>query len=537
MSYRSVSATGVQKPQPRQVGAVFICLPDRVPLVSSALFRHTNNAPFTTVMTSPDFAAAQARVIARRAAAARPAPPPTPPSLPPALLNLPPGLRSLASTTLSTWTTFRHNPPTAPTPYFRVGQVDAELLDEELLQLLRGQVGDALKYFGGHIADDWSSEIGAILRAILWKLSIWDRGTSYGASLQGLKYVDARTQPSSIHAGSGQDPTKWQKAAYGLITVGGRYSWQKLEDWLLEREGGYEEPTPLVKRLSKLTAWVSSTHEMAALASFLVFLFNGKYRTLADRLLRLRLAPASSRTSREVSFEYLNRQLVWHAFTEFLLFLLPLVGISRWRRLLSRAWRKVKTMFSRTPEEDDTTAGGELGFLPERTCAICYRDQNVVGGGSEAEVLAQSGNIGGGVIGSAQTDVTNPYEAMPCGCIYCFVCLAQRIEAEEGEGWTCLRCGEVVKECKPWNGDVMEDIVEKTPNTLPDSRPKPPRRKSVGFVDDERKEEATIEEIDPMPMDEHDEQDQVEEDVRTIDSVSWVDGESEMDFEDEADYD
>jgi len=33
-------------------------------------------------------------------------------------------------------------------PAFRVGQVDAELLDEELLDLLKGQVGEALKYYG-----------------------------------------------------------------------------------------------------------------------------------------------------------------------------------------------------------------------------------------------------------------------------------------------------------------------------------------------------------------------------------------------------
>jgi peroxin-2 len=500
----------------------------------------TNNDLCSIVMTSPDFAAAQARVLARRAAAARSIPPPSPPSLPPALLNLPPGLRSLASTGLSTWTTLRHNTPQTPSPYFRVGQVDAELLDEELLQLLRGQVGDALKYFGGHIADEWSSEIGAILRAILWKLSIWDRGTSYGASLQGLKYVDARTHSSTIPSGSGQDPTKWQKAAYGLITVGGRYSWQKLEDWLLEKEGGYEEPAPLVRRLSKFTGWITMTHEMAALASFLVFLFNGKYRTLADRLLRLRLAPASAQTSRQVSFEYLNRQLVWHAFTEFLLFLLPLVGISRWRRLLSRAWKKVKSMFTQKADEEDANTGGELGFLPERTCAICYRDQNAVGGGSEAEVLAQSGNAGGGVIGSAQTDVTNPYEAIPCGCIYCFVCLAQRIEAEEGEGWTCLRCGEVVKECKPWNGDVLEDITEKPNQAISNSQSGLPRRKSVGFVDDEKEHEheATIEELDPMPMEDREGQIQDMEDARTIDSSSWVDGESEPeDFEEEVNSD
>ena len=32
-------------------------------------------------------------------------------------------------------------------PTFRVGQLDAEQLDEELLDLLKGQVGEALKYF------------------------------------------------------------------------------------------------------------------------------------------------------------------------------------------------------------------------------------------------------------------------------------------------------------------------------------------------------------------------------------------------------
>ena len=33
-------------------------------------------------------------------------------------------------------------------PAFRVGQLDAELLDEELLQLLKGEVGEGLKFWG-----------------------------------------------------------------------------------------------------------------------------------------------------------------------------------------------------------------------------------------------------------------------------------------------------------------------------------------------------------------------------------------------------
>ena len=229
-----------------------------------------------------------------------------------------------------------------------------------------------------------------------------------------------------------------------------------------------------MRLLSRLTSFISTGHSIAAFASFLVFLVNGKYRTLVDRVLRLRLTPPTSQVSREVSFEYLNRQLVWHAFTEFLLFLLPLVGIGRWRRWISRAWRKTKSVLHAGEASEADTKQGDLAFLPERTCAICYNDQNPTST-SENEVITASA-LSGGVVGSAQTDVTNPYETIPCGCIYCFVCLAQRLEAEEGEGWICLKCGELVKECKPWSGDVLE----------PASRPT--SRKSVGFAQEADRE-------------------------------------------------
>jgi peroxin-2 len=384
-----------------------------------------------------------------------------------------------------------------------------------LLELLKGQVGEALKYYGTQLHSEYSSEILLILRSVLFKLTVWDHDSSYGASLQGLRYTDARDKSLSR-----PPPKKWQKAVYGLTTVFGRYGWAKWEDYLAEQEGGYDEPSPMIRRLSEFTSRLSTVHSMAALGSFLTFLYNGRYRTLLDRALRLRLVPTTAHTSREVSFEYLNRQLVWHAFTEFLLFLLPLVGVSRWRRILSRSWRRIVLSFKRTfttsstDDDEDEIPKGELGFLPERTCAICYSDQTPAGGGGgEAELLAATAS--GGVIGSAATDITNAYEAIPCGHIFCFVCLAQKIEAEEGEGWTCLRCGEVVKECKPWNGDVLEES------------PRPSSSKSVGFStriqaddddegyhDDEKhqhqynansngtdNEDEPLAEVEPMPTD------------------------------------
>lgn len=174
----------------------------------------------------------------------------------------------------------------------------------------------------------------------------------------------------------------------------------------------------------------------------------------------MRLVSPSHIVSRQVSFEYLNRQLVWHAFTEFLLFILPLIRVSRWRRWWARALRKIRGTDS-TPGE----AKGELAFLPERTCAICYK---------ETDASADFGTTGG-----KATDIVNPYEAVGCGHIYCYVCIAGKIELEEGDGWTCLRCGTLVKRCRPWRGglkgltgvgDWGEEVVD---------------RRKVGFDDGE----------------------------------------------------
>ncbi len=426
-------------------------------------------------MSSPSFAQAQQRLAARRQAREREAQARQAAHREASrawsqVTRLPFPLNRVGSTSLSVWELLSSREGTRPA--FRVGQVDAELLDEDLVGQLRDQVGEALKYLGGGrntIKDDWSAEILLLLRAALFKLTVWDHDATYGAALQNLRFTDARRDGPVL-----TPPSRWQKALYGLVTVGGKYGWTKWENWLIDRDNGYDEPSPAVRRLSALTSRITTLHSVAAFASFLVFLLHGRYRTLLDRVLKMRLAPPTSQVSREVSFEYLNRQLVWHAFTEFLLFVLPLVGINRWRRWLSRTWRKTKEIVNvgggGSADGEAPNKKGEYAFLPERTCAICYQDQNSAM--TENEVLAAAASSG--VVGSAQTDITNPYETMPCGCIYCYVCLATRLEREEGEGWTCLRCGELVKECKPWSGDVLEPAAKiSSPNT-----------KHVGFADE-----------------------------------------------------
>lgn len=109
--------------------------------------------------------------------------------------------------------------------------------------------------------EEWSHEILLALRAILFKLSIWDHNASYGAALQGLRYTDSRSK-GPVQA----TPTKWQKAMYGLLTVGGRYAWDKWKSWLIAQEGGYEEVSgrlgkiPVVGMLTRKEAITRSSH-------------------------------------------------------------------------------------------------------------------------------------------------------------------------------------------------------------------------------------------------------------------------------------
>lgn len=111
-------------------------------------------------MSSTNFAAAQERVLERRRlrdAEARSAftgqkrvllsSSSSPYNNHPVTLpKLPYPLSRLSGSGLVLWNTIKGREGTRPA--FRVGQVDAELLDEELLGLLKGQVGEALKYFG-----------------------------------------------------------------------------------------------------------------------------------------------------------------------------------------------------------------------------------------------------------------------------------------------------------------------------------------------------------------------------------------------------
>ena len=90
-------------------------------------------------------------------------------------------------------------------------------------------------------------------------------------------------------------PSRAQKALYGLVTVFGGYGFKKWEDWIRGQDDGFGELSPRAQRFSRWTEALLTVHEAAAVVSFLVFLVRGRYRTLLDRVLRMRLVPTGMR--------------------------------------------------------------------------------------------------------------------------------------------------------------------------------------------------------------------------------------------------
>lgn len=77
-------------------------------------------------------------------------------------------------------------------------------------------------------------------------------------------------------------------------------------------------------------------------------------RSLLERFVKARLVYNRVSMPRALSFEYLNRQLVWHELSELLLFLLPLINVSRIKSLVLKNLPSIRR--SHAPTEGKSLA-------------------------------------------------------------------------------------------------------------------------------------------------------------------------------------
>jgi len=192
----------------------------------------------------------------------------------------------------------------------------------------------------------------------------------------------------------------------------------------------------------------------------------------------MRLVPARKLVRRNVSYEFMNRQMVWHAFTEFLIFVLPLINTRTLRRRFARLAAQVKPISLTSllpfrtkllpipPHNDDepapTETKGPYWNLSEDQCAICAENAAYnLNFADSSNALTALSSVATNLTSEHDTSgdepprfpITVPY-ITTCGHVYCYFCIADRMlrVADEGDGevpgWECLRCTQVVKDAE-----------------------------------------------------------------------------------------
>lgn len=284
----------------------------------------------------------------------------------------------------------------------RVNQVDAARLDVEMTGMLREQLVKVFALVQPGLLAEYEPELNAILEFLVWRFSIWlDRPTP-GNGLMNLRYRDERafkalSRARLVRTGlEGPGLTTRQKLLMCLLTIGGRYAWARLSTLSAFRRWGDRERGSLSWRAWGLLQRVESAVRISSFVNLLIFLRTGRYQSLVERLLGARLVYERATMSRAVSFEYMNRQLVWTEFSELLLLVLPLLNLDSFKR----------TFLSPFAGGGGSSAAG---VYADDTCPVCGAHPIVV-----------------------------PYVASPCGHLYCYYCVRTRTLADAS--FKCLAC-------------------------------------------------------------------------------------------------
>eukprot|EP00743_Colponemidia_sp_Colp-15_P007266 GILK01007847.1.p1 GENE.GILK01007847.1~~GILK01007847.1.p1 ORF type:complete len:354 (+),score=46.55 GILK01007847.1:94-1062(+) len=292
----------------------------------------------------------------------------------------------------------------------RVNQLDAVRLDDELTTLLRVQFNRTFSLFRTNIVDRFKPELELILQFLIFRYSICVDQPSPGNMMQNLRYRNESLFRSPLVSAAMSLPkdtlTTKQKVLYGLFFIGTPWIWARFNRYLIEHQWAAHPETDTRRKVWVWVQRIETVFKTVALINFLSFLLDGKYRSIVDRLLGMRLVYNKPSMTRRISFEYMNRMMVWHGFAELLLFLVPLVDLDRIKSRLT-SWL--------TPNRAKTQSMSDM-------CMIC----------------------------SAQP-INTPFRAQPCGHVYCYVCIQSARMLEKV--YRCPRCNEIVSDSVRYYGD------------------------------------------------------------------------------------
>ncbi|WWC61850.1 uncharacterized protein I303_104435 [Kwoniella dejecticola CBS 10117] len=350
---------------------------------------------------------------------------------------------SSSSPSSSMVSTMRSIPPNAP----KVNQIDSDDLDSALVEMMSDNLSNSLANFKLAFSMGLRPELELVIQLIIFRFGIWSSiNASPGLKMQNMKMISSKTG----------NPTRKILLLYLLLhpPMFPKYFIKRIREYALSKQWSDLPNHDTRKKVWKAIGRLENLSRIWELVGWLSFLYDGKYPSLLMRILRLRLIPAKPHLARMVGYEFMNRQLVWGTFTEFLIFAIPLLPPLPSYLNPTAHLNSLKSIFSpptridyssigmtsllngHAPNDDAQRHRGIYADLPLSTCPICH-SRNITApvplsssaqgsglnlppiegaSGFEHEADAEENRI----FVPAQTDCKG-------GCRWCYYCIGQEL--------------------------------------------------------------------------------------------------------------
>ena len=102
--------------------------------------------------------------------------------------------------------------------------MDAFKLDQELYQILYAQLTKAFTLFQPGVIQRIEPEIEMFVKLVIYGMSVFDKGTTYGNKLQNLRFISTSTSSGSRL----RVLSRTQKYLLGLVSICGTWLWERL---------------------------------------------------------------------------------------------------------------------------------------------------------------------------------------------------------------------------------------------------------------------------------------------------------------------
>ena len=201
----------------------------------------------------------------------------------------------------------------------RVSQLDATELDDELSSLLQQQFVTIFKSLPIQFISRFKPELKLFVRWLVWRYSVQESGSTFGQKMMDLHYSTATNGPLHLS----------QRLGLFFIFV--------VAEWIRERFDVFvslvteAQPSTVQRIVDSTVAFLKGL----SLLNFVLFLLYGCYPSVKERLLRLAMSPSKPQVMRQLSYDYMNREILWHGFSEFIFHVLPhfnLFALRNWFR-------------------------------------------------------------------------------------------------------------------------------------------------------------------------------------------------------------